>query len=131
MINMNKKFCLWFVIMVALFSCNDKCPEGAVEVKIYHGMYFKSGQSYSLSVDNGLYNHTRNFPGKWSRGEYKKITTYCSEKDSIKIEFTLDSNDTSFYMQTNRPRKLVVGSNAYGDFSIGTDEDESFWVGFD
>jgi hypothetical protein len=124
-INKNGSFAVLIItIVIACNACTMNCKQ---EIAIYQGRYFQKGQNFELSIEDKLL-LTEKFQTELQRNEIKKIQDYCCIQDSCKVKFTLGNNDTTFYISPNKTRRLKVGSDIYGKFSVATDENKRAWI---
>ena len=117
----------WFIIFfvwVGIESCNNRYSH---ELVVLQSFYFNKGQSYQLDIDSGAFTKEKRFREVYITDEYKSIGIFKTNEDSIHIRFTLDQSDTAFTIPSNYSKRMVIGSNAYGEMLIGFDRDSSFW----
>lgn len=119
-----KGYAILILSILTLFACRSNRK---YEVLIYQGFYFKEGQRFKLVIDNGLYSKSRFFKRTYQSGEFKRLKTYRTDRDSIKVYFKLDDKDTVFTMASDYTTRLVVGSSARGKMQVGTDNEADFW----
>ena len=116
--------CVILSVFISLTGCNPPCPN---TIEIYRGPVFKSGQSYSVKVNDKLVLE-ESFLFSISTGKYVKKATCCCDLDSCKVTFTLDGKDTVFYVKPKFVDKFVVGSDYRKKHSIVTNLNEDAWV---
>lgn len=111
-------------MVMICYACAIDCKQ---EITIYQGRYFQKGQSFELSIDNKIL-LAEKFENELQRNDLKKIEDYCCVKDSCKVKFILGKNDTTFYISPSKTKRIKVGSDIYGKFSVATDENERAWI---
>jgi|GEM_PF-6434114 hypothetical protein len=111
---------------LTLLGCKGPCKN---EISILEGLYFKKGQTYKIEIEDREFKNEEQFSRTEIRGQnFNEIGKYCCLKDSCKIKFSLDGKDTVFYISPLRTKRLMVGSDVYGNFSVATDEDKDAWT---
>lgn len=114
------------IVLLVLLGCKTECKN---EIVIFEGLYFEKGQSYKLEIENGDLVKSETFSKTQIRGQnFNEIDSYCCKVDSCKVKFTLDSKDTVFYISPKKTRRLLIGSDINGNFSIATDENRNAWI---
>lgn len=116
--------CIVLLVLISLSRCKPPCPKA---IEIYRGPVFKSGQSYSVKVNDELVLE-ESFLFSISTGKYVKKAACCCDLDSCKVTFTLDGKDTVFYVNPKFVNKFVVGSDYRRKHSIATNLNEDAWV---
>jgi len=111
-------------MLVSVIQCKPSCSN---TVEIYRGPVFKSGQSYSVKVNDKLVLE-ESFWFSISEGKYVKKAESCCNLDSCKVTFTLDGVDTVFYINPKQVSKFVVGSDYRRKHSVATNLNEEAWV---
>lgn len=114
---------IFLVVILSIFSCQPECDQG---IEIYQGPVFKSGQRYTVEIEDEVI-VKEFFLFDRSTGEYTRKGSYCCDLDSCKVRFTLGGTDTVFYIRPSRVKKFVVGSNYLGRLKIITNEDKDAW----
>jgi hypothetical protein len=115
---------LMLLMVIGCYACGKDCKS---KITIYQGLYFQRGQRFELSIDDQIILADK-FKADVQRNEPKQIEVYCCTKDSCKVKFGLGSSDTIFYMSPSRTKRLMVGSDIYGKFSVATDVDKRAWI---
>lgn len=115
-------------LLVLMIVCQSCSSDNKWQIVVYQHLYFKKGQNYELIINDGDFSKSKKFTSDYSSDEYKTLTTFRTNQDSIKIYFKLDQSDTTFTVPSDYTTRLVVGSDAYGGIVIRTDKDESSWV---
>ena len=115
---------LILTIVIGCYGCMTNCKR---QISIYLGLYFQKGQTVVLSIDDEVV-LTEEFHAEVQRNDLKQIDTYCCSKDSCKVEFVLGNKDTLFFIFPDRTKRLMVGSDIFGNFSVATDEDKRAWI---
>lgn len=115
---------IFLFIWVGIAGCTKKYSH---ELVVLQSFYFNKGQSYQLDIDSGAFTKEKRFREVYITDEYKSIGIFKTNEDSIHIRFTLDQSDTAFTIPSNYSKRMVIGSNAYGEMLIGFDRDSSFW----
>lgn len=98
---------------------NPNCDRATT---IHVGQYWRSGQSYTLDIENGAFNVSADIIVDQLVSEDKLIGEFCCSADSCRIRFTLDNKDTIFYFNPNDTKRLYVGSSIDREFVVLTNE---------
>jgi len=113
------------IVCTIVVSCGEHCK---TKIIIYEGLYFEKGQSYRIEIDGQLIK-SKSFARDEIRGQnFNVIENYCCNGDSCQVKFTLEKKDTLFYISPTKTKRLLVGSDINGDFSIATDQNRDAWV---
>lgn len=123
----NKTSRLVILSLSVLITCASCAPKCKTEIAVYKGLYFKTGQSIELVIDDRTL-LKEEFTADWQSNDLKEIDAYCCTKDSCKVKFVLENDDTVFYVSPHKTKRLMVGSDVYGKFSVATDEDTRSWI---
>lgn len=116
--------CLILLILIGVSGCTTNCER---QIVIYEGLYFQKDQNFELSIDEKILLSKR-FETDVQRNDFKESDTYCCVKDSCKVKFVLGASDTIFYITPLRTKRLMVGSDINGRFSVATDENKRAWI---
>jgi hypothetical protein len=118
------KTMLQLSLVLVLLACQKPCGS---EIEIYRGPVFKSGQSYSVKIEDEVV-VDESFLFGVSTGEYTWKADYCCHLDSCKVTFTLDDRDTVFYVNPSVIHKFIVGSDYRRRHSVATNLDSDAWT---
>lgn len=123
--NLEKLFVVLSLILVTLEACAPECKN---EISIYEGLYFEKGQSYKIEIE-GILISAESFSRTEIKGQTLKIISkYCCQVDSCQVRFSLDNRDTVFYIAPAKTKRLLIGSDINGNFSVATDQNRSAWI---
>ena len=112
------------IMVILCWGCTSPCKQ---EVIVYQGLYLKKGQNFRLSIDDKVILE-ESFNSELQRNDLKRIDNYCCDKDSCQVIFSLGHGDTVFYLSPSKTKRLMVGSDIYGKFSVATDENKRSWI---
>ena len=113
-----------FCLVLLSFQCRQHCEKNVV---IYQGLYFQTGQKFELKINDDVI-ASEKFEDGYQSNELTIIDDYCCNSDSCKVDFILGEADTSFYIYPSRTKRLMVGSDINGKFSVATDEEKRMWM---
>lgn len=121
---MLRKFTLLFLLSLISCTYNNTSKN---EIHIFQGRHFDSDQSYQLIIDDGKYIRDISFKNDYRASKFKRLKSYKTDQDSVEVYFKLDNKDTTFVISPSHIDSLLVGSTAYGEIYIGTDQQKSIW----
>jgi len=115
---------LIIAMLIGCCACTSNCER---KIVIYQDRYFQKGQTFELTIDDEIL-ASEKFETQYFKNDAKKLKTYCCMNDSCKVKLVLGGNDTIFYISPLKTKRLVVGSDIYGKFSVATDENKRAWI---
>jgi len=118
---------LWFILFCAIIGITSCAKKHKYELVVLQSFYFNKDQSYQLDIDSGSFTRKKKFREVYITDKYKRLGVFKTDQDSIRVRFVLDLKDTVFTIPSNYSKRMIIGSNAYGEILIGFDRDSSFW----
>lgn len=117
----------FFLTILLVSICNGCTPDCNRQIVIYQGLYFQKGQKVQLSIDDKIL-FSKTVERDLQRNDLKEFKTYCCTRDSCRVNFVLGDNDTTFFISPLRTKRLMIGSDIFGKFSVATDDDKGAWM---
>lgn len=115
---MNRKILTFLFVCLITLSC------GNGKLTIYLADASK-GQEITIDLNDGAFIYNKIF--KEEVGENIKVKRFYTHKDSIKIWFKVNEEDTTIQIKTGKYSKIMIGEWE-GKFYYFTNEDEKVWT---